>query len=403
MKENILDLTTEQLKSIAKNLQSKIEAGLEKDKTEIAGLPTYIAPKAGIESGKALVLDWGGTNFRAAIVEFYKDKMPEVIESTSIKLSVVETKGFEQKDLFAAMAGGIKKLKNLDKNIKQIGYCFSYPAESTLDGDAKLLYWTKGIEINDMPGKLIGKPLLNYLNDNIDNANFETIVVINDTVACLFGGLSKPGYDTYLGLIVGTGTNMAALMQANKIKKLDAAYTGSLLPVNLESGNFWPPYLTDIDDVVDACSNNKGRQRFEKAISGMYLGEIFKTMFPYNELEDKFDAGKLNAIVNYPDIYKEEYVEASRNIFYRSASLVASSLAGLIFVLKSHDESLQKICLAAEGSLFWCKDKKGKDYVQMVLQKLNLLLVEEGYSDVIVDICEVKDANLIGSAVAALS
>ena len=404
MKENIFELTTEQLKAIAKNLQTKIETGLEKDQTEIAGLPTYIAPKAGIENGKALVLDWGGTNFRAAIVEFFKDKSPEVTESVSIKLSATETKGFKQKeDLFAAMSGAIKTLKKLDKNIKNIGYCFSYPAESTLDGDAILLYWTKGIEIPDMVGKLVGKPFMNYLNDNIDNVNFEKIVVLNDTVACLFGGLSKSGYDTYLGLIVGTGTNMASLMQADKIKKLNTAYKGDTLPVNLESGNFRPPYLIDIDDVVDACSNNKGKQRFEKAISGMYLGEIFQTMFPYNEFEPKFDGGKLNAIVNYPDIYKEVYVDAARSIFARSAYLVAASLAGLVFVLKAHDPDLKKICLAAEGSLFWSKDKKGKDYVQMVIQELNLLLVEEGYSDVSVDICEVKDANLIGSAVAALS
>ncbi len=46
-----------------------------------------------------------------------------------------------------------------------IGYCFSYPTESVPGGDAKLLRWTKGVDIKEMIGKYIGNPLLNYLNE----------------------------------------------------------------------------------------------------------------------------------------------------------------------------------------------------------------------------------------------
>ena len=35
-----------------------------------------------------------------------------------------------------------------------IGYCFSYPAESVLSGDAKLLRWTKGVDIKEMVGAI---------------------------------------------------------------------------------------------------------------------------------------------------------------------------------------------------------------------------------------------------------
>ncbi|MCL2649815.1 MAG: hexokinase [Candidatus Azobacteroides sp.] len=403
MENNLLSLSTEQRAAIAKDLEKKLNIGLAEEEQEIRCLPTYIDPKE-IKSGKSLVLDWGGTNFRAAIIEFYEDKAPVIIESVKAKLSAEETKGFKQVDLFKAMAAEIKKLKKLDKNIKKIGYCFSYPAESTLDGDAKLLHWTKGIEIDDMPGKMVGKPLLQYLNDNVENANFEKIAVINDTVACLFSGISKPGYNAYLGLIVGTGTNMATTMQAAKVKKMDKAYKGASILINTESGNFFPPFLTEIDDNVDAASNNKGKQRFEKAISGKYLSEIFKMMFPYDEFNtNDFHTGTLNDIVNYPDIYKEKYVDAARSLFDRSEKLVAASLAGLIFVLKSQTPDLKSVLLTAEGTLFWCKDRKGIDYNKAVLQELNRLLVEKGYSDVTVDICEVPDANLIGSAIAALS
>jgi len=400
----ILSLSTEQLADIARDLEKKVNSGLAEEDQQIRCLPTYIDPKKDIKSGKSLVLDWGGTNFRAAIIEFYEDKEPVIIESVKAKLSAEDTKGFKQKDLFKAMANEIKKLSKLDKNIKKIGYCFSYPAGSSLDGDAELLHWTKGIEVDDMPGKLIGKPLLQYLNDNLENANFEKIAVINDTVACLFSGLSKTGYDAYLGLIVGTGTNMATTMSADKVTKRNTEYKGESILINTESGNFHPPHLTEIDDIVDADSNNKGKQRFEKAISGKYLPEIFKMLYPYDEFkQEDFHTGTLNDIVNYPDIYKEQYVDTARAIFERSAKLVAASLAGLIFVLKSQNATLKSVLLTAEGTLFWCKDKKGIDYNKAVMRELNRLLVEKGYADITVEVCEVSDANLIGSAIAAFS
>jgi hexokinase len=126
MENNILSLTTNQLLEIAEDLENKMNAGLAEDGQEIKCLPAYIDPKRDINSGKCLVLDWGGTNFRAAIIEFYKDRAPVIIECVESKLSAEETKGFERNDLFKAMVAVIKQLKNLDKNIKNIGYCFSY-------------------------------------------------------------------------------------------------------------------------------------------------------------------------------------------------------------------------------------------------------------------------------------
>ena len=151
-----------------------------------------------------------------------------------------------------------------------IGYCFSYPAESVLSGDAKLLRWTKGVDIKEMVGQLVGKPLLDYLNEHC-KIKFTGIKVLNDTIASLFAGLTDNSYDAYIGLIVGTGTNMATFIPADKIKKLDPSYNiQGLVPVNLESGNFHPPFLTTVDDTVDAISaaleNSDLRKRFRVCI-----------------------------------------------------------------------------------------------------------------------------------------
>ncbi len=60
-----------------------------------------------------------------------------------------------------------------------------------------------------MEGEAIGKPLLTYMNEKC-NHNFTAIKVVNDTITSLFAGLLNPGFDAYIGIIVGTGTNMAS-------------------------------------------------------------------------------------------------------------------------------------------------------------------------------------------------
>jgi hexokinase len=399
MKENIFELTNEELKKIADNLQEKIELGLKKDGTEILCIPTYISPKDELEDGRVLALDWGGTNFRAAIVELAKGKDPVIIEAKKKLLSADIAAKFSQNELLEEMATLIGSLENLDNQITRIGYCFSYPAECLPDGDAKLLRWTKGFEIHEMVGGLVGKSLMDYLNNHPSiPTTFTSVKVINDTVACLFAGLADVGKDAYIGLIVGTGTNMAGLMPMSKIEKLNYKGRG-LIPVNLESGNFNPPYLTIMDGLVDAMSNNKGSQRFEKAISGGYIGEIFKSVFSDKKIPYDFDGEALSEVLNNPQNHPEAYVNVANWILNRSALLVAASLAGLIQVLLSQDENIKTVCLAADGSVFW---KSSASYHQQVADQLKALLPD----DVTVTMAEeekMAEANLIGTAIASMS
>jgi hexokinase len=398
--ENFFELTNIELGNIANELQKRIAEGLIADKQEILAIPTYIQPPTDIQDEKVLALDWGGTNFRAAIVEFKAGKAT-VVEVVKDKLSNVEVKNFSGQMLQEKMGEYIARLKKLDDSVTKIGYCFSYPAESCLDGDAILLRWTKGINIPDMIGARVGELLVNHLNTRNDiNTRFKSIKVINDTVACLFAGLTErteqnKAFDSYIGLIVGTGTNMASLMPLHKIEKLNRKDSGDI-PVNLESGNFNPPHLTVVDGLVDAMSNNKGSQRFEKAISGGYLGELFKTTFPFEKIKSNFDGADLSDIINNPSKYKEEYVNFANHIYNRSAKLVAASLAGLIQLLVKQNSEIKNVCLAADGSLFWSNDRR---YINQVDAELKRML-----PNVAVKIAdEKKEAIFIGSAVSALS
>lgn len=396
------NLNNDKLQNIACALYEKILNGLKEENAEIRCIPTYIKPKISKLNGKALALDLGGTNFRVAVVELKEGKEPLIHPENGWhkELSAMRTENYTQKQLFEELANLISKV---DEKELPVGYCFSYPAETMLNGDAKLIRWTKGITIDEMVGQLIGKPLLDYLN-NRNKTHYTSIKVINDTVASLFAGMAHCGYDAYIGLIVGTGVNMATFFPAERIEKLSPEHEGKeLIPINLESGNFSPPYLTDMDNAVDAETENEGQQRFEKAVSGFYLGKIFQKAFPNAAFEDNLDARNLTYMLNFPDTSQEKYVETARAIYIRSANLVAASLKGLIDVLIDFDREIKRICLTAEGSLFWSEDENGVNYEILVYNKLDELLKESGYEHVTVDIKCLRNANMIGSAIAALS
>ena len=402
MEKNIFKLDNEQLKGIAHAFREKVEEGLNKNNSEIQCIPTFILPKATDVKGKALVLDLGGTNYRVAIVDFSTEK-PIIYPNNGWKkdMSIMKSPGYTREELFKELADLIVEIKREEE--MPIGYCFSYPTESIPGGDARLLRWTKGVDIREMVGQFVGKPLLEYLNEK-NKIRFTGVKVLNDTIASLFAGLTDKSYDAYIGLIVGTGTNMATFIPSDKITKLDPeCHVQGLIPVNLESGNFYPPFLTAVDDTVDATSDSLGKQRFEKAVSGMYLGDILKAAFPLEEFEEKFDARKLTAIMNYPDIHKDIYVQVAHWIYNRSAQLVAASLAGLIALLKSYNRDIHRVCLIAEGSLFWSESRKDKNYNILVMEKLQELLRELELEDVEVHINSMDNANLIGTGIAALS
>ncbi|MDR0686519.1 MAG: hexokinase [Dysgonamonadaceae bacterium] len=407
MGSNIFELNIGQLKEIAIALQTRIEEGLKSDNGEIRCIPTYINPRTDIDNCKALVLDLGGTNFRAAIVEF---RDGETIVHPGMKenlAALMKKQGCTRNELYSKMASLISSL-NLE-DVTAIGYCFSYPGKSLLNGDAELLHWTKGVNIEEMVGEAVGRSLLDYLNAHVKGARFKTIKVINDTVASLFAGLTDKESQAHIGLIVGTGTNMAPFIPADKIPKLDKNYTGrGLIPVNLESGNFNPPHLTVIDDKIDKYLDTRGAHRFEKAISGMYIGRILEYLFSSDEFEDNFDAEKLTSIMSYPSRYREKYVTAAHSVYQRSAKLVAASLAGLILeIVATYDKPVTDVRLSAEGSLFWSNDRDVRNarfisYKDMVISELDNILKEFG-REIKIHVEQKIDANLIGSAIAALS
>lgn len=104
------------------------------------------------------------------------------------------------------------------------------------------------------------------------------VAIVNDTV----GTMMSCGYDDpccEMGLIVGTGTNACYMEELRNVASVPG--DSGHMCINMEWGAFGDDGSlsmlgTCFDASVDQASINPGKQRFEKMISGMYLGEIVR-------------------------------------------------------------------------------------------------------------------------------
>lgn len=378
-----MKLSLSELQEIRSALASRIVVGLSTTGAEIAALPAYLAPPPEGMSGRAVVVDAGGTNLRAALVELAPGGASRLLagpEATKLPGGPEVTAGA----FFDAHAALVERLGPVHG--LPVGYCFSYPSETLPSLDARLLRWTKGIQVAGVEGTSVGDGLGRALAAR--GLRPGPVHVLNDTVATLIGGAFAHGgaqRASFIGLIVGTGTNMATFLPASRIPKLGTGHFVAPMAVNLENGNFNPPHLQPFDAEVDAASENPGAQRFEKAVSGAYLPRLFARLCPeHPALSSAADLVKLR------DEGSGETQRIARELLQRSADLVASALAAVSDVLGSPAE----IGVLAEGSLFW----GDPSYAPRTQATLHTLLGEHTQ----VRIHRLDHVNLIGSACAAL-
>lgn len=377
-------LSLETLGQIVEIFRSRILEGLAKEGQEIGALPTFMPLPSGYQKGRALVVDTGGTNMRAALVEIrpgdgellsgpISDKVPDGRHGESLSAD----------QFFSAQAKLSNRLEHLESNLP-LGYCFSYPAQSTPDGDARLLRWTKGLRIDGVVGRPVGEALRESLTT--EGLRTSGVKVLNDTVASLLGGAhlyAKPEYGAnYIGLILGTGTNMAGVFSDTTLTKVECP---APMVVNLESGNFNCPFLTPFDDKLDELSQNPGAQRFEKAVSGHYLPQLFDLIHPGLELGT--DSAKL---VELRDSDQSEAGKLAGTLLHRSALLASAGLAAVAGLYPSR----YRTAVLGEGGLLW-GDSRFAPTVEATLQQLlpthSIELVHQR-----------DNVNLLGAACAAL-
>jgi hexokinase len=412
-----LNLGAKDAETFYNSFSQEMQKGLEGKGGSLAMLPTYIGVDKLIPPGKtALVIDAGGTNLRVCKVKFDDKGEPNIGEfqlftmpGTSGELSANE--------FFQCFADYISPILE-DRSIQSIGFCFSYPTEILPNRDGILLNWTKEVQAPEVVGQQIGRGILERIKTRDDLE----LVILNDTVAALLAAKAQGERhlsDNYAGFILGTGTNMAIVTDNKSISKIDDAPEGQQA-INMESGNFHPPFTSDIDDRYCQSTNLPDHHRLEKMISGAYLGDLYLTGLKTAQEEGLFSPEGQDIISKISSFSTRELGELSANPhlegplkelpsddlqiayllgkqFIKRASWLSSfMIAGSLRNLKQGQNPLHPICITIDGSTA----HKLHGFYNQLETNLTDLLNREG----IYFITSHRDqAPVIGAAIAALT
>jgi hexokinase len=428
MQQNQMDHESIDIRKECEIFLQDMQKGLDGGSECLDMLPTYIPMTDNLPSNeRVIVMDAGGTNFRVATVYFDDNKKP-VIEDFA-NYSMPGTRGEVTKDEFFRTVA--EYLKPVIHKSNKIGFCFSYPTNMLPNGDGKLIRFSKEIQVKDMIGQPVGAGILEELK-KAGYTEPKNIVLLNDTVSTLLGGkaaYSDMPYDSYIGYILGTGTNTCYIEKGSNIGKLQAAGQNyDTMLINMESGGYSKSPSGRIDWEYDVTTINPGQANFEKKISGGYLGGLIFTM-----LKDAAEAGLLSETFrenirrmdNLTTIDANEFLhspygknllsdscsqdseegQSDRTTLYylidslveRAAKLVAINLTSVIVKTGKGQDPCRPVCITADGSTFY----KLKSFKSKLEHYLKIYMNDE--LGLYCEFVEVENANLTGSAIAALA
>ncbi|KAF1662176.1 Hexokinase-3, partial [Aptenodytes patagonicus] len=304
-----LRLSRTDLERVQVLMRREMELGLGRESNANASvrmLPTYVCGTPdGTERGEFLALDLGGTNFRVLVVRVAQDDIRMASEIYVIPTAIMQGTGEALFDHIIECIMDFQLKQDLMEQVLPLGFTFSFPCQQLGLDKAVLLTWTKGFSASGCVGQDVVH-LLREAAQRKKHLGLKVVAVVNDTV----GTMMSCGYDDpkcEIGLIVGTGTNACYMEEMQNVGTVEGEQ--GRMCINMEWGAFGDngcldDIFTDFDRLVDEKTINAGKQRwarapgwgggwlgggcarlrlpglcpgrFEKLISGMYLGEIVR-------------------------------------------------------------------------------------------------------------------------------
>lgn len=409
------DVNSEQIVEL---FTSDMLKGLDGRESTLRMIPTYIEADNQFLTGVPVVaVDAGGTNFRAALVKFNVMGKLEISNLMNAKMPGLEGE-ISKAEFFNTIAGYVRPNAELSD---RIGFCFSYPTEILPDKDGKLLQFCKEVQAPEVVGELIGKNLLETLG-----MEEKQIVLLNDTVATLLAGKSASfgrEYDSFMGYILGTGTNTCYIESNRNILKINSLDQAKSQIINIESGAFGKVPQSDIDIEFDNTTVNPGNYKFEKMFAGGYFGGLCLTALKTAAKEGVFTGAATSGIMALIELSSEDVNKFVSNpksgcaplhnfmknksdedncaeiiecLIDRSAKLVAANMAAVILKTNKGKSAEKPILITIEGTTFYKMHKLRSSFEKY----LNEYLKDERQR--YYEFTEVQQSSLVGAALAAL-
>ena len=425
LKKNGMDLADINIDQVCRVFLEEMDKGLTGKKSSLAMLPTYIETEAEIPPNKpVIVMDAGGTNFRVATVVFADDGKPSIEDFKLFKMPGLTGK-ISKAEFFNTMAG---YMDHVVKKSDRVGFCFSYPIEMSASKDGRVLYFSKEIQAPEVQGQMIGENL-NLAISQAWLSDKKKMVLLNDTVATLLAGRADPSrrsFDSYIGFVLGAGTNCSYIEQNNNITKAkDLDLTRSQI-VNVESGGFGKAPRGAIDRKFDKSLVNPGVNVFEKMISGAYFGPICLWTIQAAAKAKLFSSSAAEKLTGIKELSTKQASDFMYNpqagdsplsaaiadadeqdcvtlyllidrMIERAAKLTAINLSSVALKSGKGKNPTRPICIVAEGTTFYHLTSLR----QRVEYYLKRYLVEK--KKVYYQTINVENATLIGAAIAGLT
>ena len=421
LKQNGLDVEGIDREALLAVFNEEMNAGLAGKPSSLMMIPSFISIDKPVKTGTpVVVLDAGGTNLRAAVVTINAAGKAEI--GAFFKQPMPGTQGEVSAEQFYDAFADF--LMPIIAESESIGFCFSYPAEIMPDCDAKLLRWSKQIQVPSVVGTMIGSGLLKHL---AQRGYKRRVVILNDTVATLLAGKSMGvarNYSAYVGFILGTGTNTAYVERNARITKRTDLDTSASMAINVESGAFRRVNQSRFDKILDAGTNDCGQFTFEKMISGAYLGWLGFVVISEAAKEGFFSAAAAAKISSwkmvsnkdlddfcgaspaadnpfldeaFTEADKEAVVKLCTPVYERAAVLTAVNIASAILKTGAGQDPARPVCVNVDGSTYHrTRTAQFRNRVQSELQQM---LKPRGIA---YELIRVDESPVIGAAVAGL-
>jgi len=405
-----------------------MKAGLNGETSSLAMLPTYISADFTVPCGrKVIVLDAGGTNFRSCTASFEREDPGQSAELMIRQFSKHPMPGTRRElsadSFFTQMAD---YAQHVLPQSDTIGFCFSYPAKITPDRDGILLHFSKEIKAPEVVGRRVGKGFAEKAQKLFPDRTWQ-ICVLNDTAATLLAAAAvspEKNYSSYIGFILGTGTNTSYVEQNENIAAADLHHvSGNSQIVNVESGNFAAD-LSPLDHEFYLTTKSPETYHLEKIISGAYLGPY--VLFVLKKLAadtvspetaeriqqiSSLDTVAMDAFLHDPaadsplsrtctgrraDSDKESIYSICDTLIERAAKLTAVNLSAAVLKSDAGKQSDKPVCINADGTTFH-KTHNLKAYTREFIEKF--LTQQHGrYTEFL----HIDNAPIIGAAAAGL-
>uniref|UniRef100_A0A8D1FEZ8 Hexokinase-3 n=1 Tax=Sus scrofa TaxID=9823 RepID=A0A8D1FEZ8_PIG len=303
-------LTREQLVALQRQMREAMAKGLQGKPSSLRMLPTYVrAIPDGSERGDFLALDLGGTNFRVLLVRLASGGVQITNQIYSIPEYVAQGSGEQLFDHIVDCIVDFQQKQGLSGHSLPLGFTFSFPCRQLGLDQGILLNWTKGFSASDCEGQDVVY-LLREAIKRRQAVKLNVVAIVNDTVGTMMScGYENPHCE--VGLIVGTGTNACYMEELRNVASVPG--DSGHMCINMEWGAFGDDgslgmLSTYFDERVDQASINPGRQRFEKMISGMYLGEIVRHILLHLTSRGVLFRGQQIQCLQTRDIFKTKFL-----------------------------------------------------------------------------------------------